>query len=164
MVLKLQIRPATADDAGPMAKVLNAIVRTGGTTAIESLLDRADMIEWFIASPRVICCHVALATTALLGFQSVGRDPHLPDGWREMATFTAAGQTGKGIARALFAATVPAARRLGLHHLNAKIRADNVAGLAYYSSMGFVDDRTDVGVPLRDGRPVDRISKRFGLG
>ena len=63
----------------------------------------------------------------------------------------------------LFAATRERARSLGLQAINATIRADNAGGLAFYHRMGFVDHHVDKDVPLKSGRPVDRISKRFPL-
>ncbi|MEM9148767.1 MAG: GNAT family N-acetyltransferase, partial [Pseudomonadota bacterium] len=56
------------------------------------------------------------------------------------------------------------AKNAGLIALNATIRADNRVGLAYYSRMGFQDYAVRPAVPLADGSPVDRISKRFDLG
>ena len=47
--------------------------------------------------------------------------------------------------------------------INGQIRADNVPGLAYYTKIGFQTYRTIEAVPLRGGRPVDRIYKRYDL-
>lgn len=47
---------------------------------------------------------------------------------------------------------------------NATIRADNAGGLAYYARMGFQDYAVARGVPLADGTPVDRISRRYLVG
>lgn len=56
------------------------------------------------------------------------------------------------------------AGRLGLVALNATIRAGNETGLAYYASCGFEDYRIDRAMPLKDGRPVGRVSKVLRLG
>ena len=45
--------------------------------------------------------------------------------------------------------------------LNAALRADNVGGIAYYEKMGFSSWKIDKGVPLKSGRPVDRIFLRY---
>jgi hypothetical protein len=63
----------------------------------------------------------------------------------------------------LFAATREAATRLGLVGINATIRADNVGGLTFYGKQGFQDHSVALAVPLNDGTPVDRISKRYPL-
>jgi hypothetical protein len=46
---------------------------------------------------------------------------------------------------------------------NAITPADNTGGLRFYSGLGFTAYATDAGVPLSDGRPVDRICHRFDL-
>ena len=48
--------------------------------------------------------------------------------------------------------------------INATIRADNIGGLAFYSRLGFMDHGISRAVPLRNGVPVDRVSKRYVLG
>jgi hypothetical protein len=63
----------------------------------------------------------------------------------------------------MFAATKQAATDAGYGFINAKIRADNVPGLAYYTKMGFADHSIDKDVPLSDGTPMDRVTKRLTL-
>jgi ribosomal protein S18 acetylase RimI-like enzyme len=67
------------------------------------------------------------------------------------------------VGSALFAATRERARSLGLTAINATIRADNVGGLAFYQKIGFLDHSVTRAIPLKDGRPVDRVNKRFRL-
>ncbi|MBP1887174.1 ribosomal protein S18 acetylase RimI-like enzyme [Ensifer mexicanus] len=76
--------------------------------------------------------------------------------WSKMPTSCGAGT-------ALFAAAKAHAREAGLEAINATIRADNAGGLAYYAKMGFIDYKVEKAVPLKDGQPVDRISKRYLL-
>jgi len=102
-------------------------------------------------------------TGRLLGFQTLGREAHLPDGVGDIGTFARVGGTQRGVGSALFVATRAAAKAKGLSAINATIRADNTGGLAFYGRMGFVDHSVSRGVPLKDGRPVDRIYKRFDL-
>ena len=47
--------------------------------------------------------------------------------------------------------------------LNDIIRADNPSGPGYYTTMGFEDHQVARAMPLQDGTPVDRISKRYQL-
>ena len=63
----------------------------------------------------------------------------------------------------MMAATLIASRAEGLSAIDAKIRADNVPGLGYYSAMGFQDRSLVRDVPLKDGTPVDRVIKRLTL-
>ncbi|MEP5761058.1 MAG: GNAT family N-acetyltransferase, partial [Litoreibacter sp.] len=61
----------------------------------------------------------------------------------------------------LFETTKIKARGQGVSVINAKIRADNAPGLAYYTKMGFLDHDVKRGIPLKDGTPIDRIIKLF---
>ena len=75
----------------------------------------------------------------------------------------ASSHTQSGVGSALFRATRERALALGLTAINATIRADNAGGLAFYSRQGFRDHSVAKAVPLSDGTPVDRISKRYSL-
>jgi GNAT superfamily N-acetyltransferase len=81
----------------------------------------------------------------------------------DIGTFARVGLTKKGVGSALFAAMQAEARNKGLTAINATIRADNSGGLAFYHRLGFVDHEIVRSVPLKDGTPVDRISKRYPL-
>lgn len=126
----------------------------------------AEFSERFLDGPYALFCVTASAPGdgRLLGFQALGRHPELPEDWADIATYAAVGpQKTPGVGRALFRSTRERAGELGLSTINATIRADNAGGLAYYGKMGFEDYRVDKDVPLRDGRAVDRIYKRFAL-
>jgi very-short-patch-repair endonuclease len=99
----------------------------------------------------------------LLGFQTLGRYPGLPEDVGDIGTFARIGGTQRGIGSALFAATSKRAAELGLSAINATIRGDNSGGLAFYTKQGFVDHDVTPGVPLKDGTPVDRVHKWFAL-
>lgn len=163
--MSIVVRPARPEDAAEMAALLNAVIAQGGTTALEEPYSPERLTESYVTGPAVFCCFVARdeATGSLEGFQTLGRQAGLPEGTGDIGTFARVGGTQRGIGTALFAATCDAARRLGLTGVNATIRADNSGGLAFYSRMGFADHHVDPAVPLKDGRPVDRISKRRSL-
>jgi len=161
--MALDIRPVQPSDAPAATDLLNAIIRTGGTTALQSPLSVDENSAYFLEGSAVFCCHVAVLDGQVVGFQSLGRRQDLPEGWGDIATFAAEGLTGRGIGSALLAATCEKAMALGLHHINARIRADNTGGLTYYSRMGFVDYRVDPAVPLADGTPVGRVFKQLTL-
>lgn len=160
----IAIRPIRAEDVPQACAILNRIIEIGGTTAFEQLVTEAQFDAWYVSGADLICCHVALdAAGAVAGFQWLGRNDNLPEGCGDIASFTRREPVLPGAGRALFARTVAVARDRGLAQINATIRADNVAGLAYYGKMGFRDHAVTRAVPLKDGRPVDRISKRFNL-
>ena len=163
--MPIVVRPAEAADAEPLTELINAIIARGGTTALETPYS-AEGLNWiYLTGPDVICCFVAVDadTGELAGFQTLGRWPGLGEGLGDIGTFARIGGQQKGVGTALFAATRDRARALGVEAINATIRADNAGGLAFYSRMGFVDHHVDKDVPLKSGRPVDRISKRFAL-
>ena len=162
--VSIQIRPVVGDDCNALCALLNAIIERGGTTAHQTLLTLAHFAAKFIENPHNITCLVAcLEDGTQLGFQHVARNSDLPENWGDISTFALIDSPVRGVGTALFEATKKAARQASLVAIYAKIRADNVPGLGYYSKMGFVDYAVAEAVPLADGTPVDRISKKFHL-
>jgi L-amino acid N-acyltransferase YncA len=157
------IRKAAPLDAAELADLLNAIIRAGGTTALETELTADGFDDWFISGQYALACHVAEADGTLFGFQSLSLYGDPPPGWADIATFARMAPRLKGVGTALFPATRKAAQDLGLRAINATIRADNVSGLAYYEKMGFETYHRVKQVPLSDGTPVDRLKKRYRL-
>ncbi|MBX9884165.1 MAG: GNAT family N-acetyltransferase [Novosphingobium sp.] len=162
--MTLTVRPVAADDAAELADLLNAVIAAGGTTALQEPFTREALDAAYLTGPNVHCCFVAEDEDgALLGFQTLGRYPGLPEDVGDIGTFARIGGTQRGIGSALFAATTRRASELGLSAINATIRGDNAGGLAFYTKQGFVDHDVTPGVPLGDGTPVDRVHKRFPL-
>lgn len=160
----MKIRPVQDMDAPALADMLNEIIARGGTTALEEPFTPKALADGMLTGPDVICCFVAEDDDgSLKGFQSLVRFESLPEGVGDIATFSRVGQVQQGTGTRLFAATRQAARQQGLVAINATIRADNVGGLAFYSRLGFMDHAIRRAVPLRDGTPVDRLSKRYIL-
>ena len=164
--MPIVVRPTRREDAPALAELLNAVIARGGTTALEEAFTADGLAHAYLDGPNVICCFTAIddATGTLEGFQTLGRYPSLPDDVGDIGTFARVDGTQRGVGTALFAATRNEARSRGLAGINATIRADNSGGLAFYTRMGFVDHHVDPAVPLKDGTPVDRISKRLSLG
>lgn len=158
-----QTRPGAAD-APTLAALLNAIIVRGGTTALEYPFTPEQLAGAMLTGPAVIACVVAEdATGTLAGFQSLTRSAYLPRDSGDIGTFARLGQAQAGTGSRLFAVTRALAAARGLSAINATIRADNAGGLAFYTRLGFVDHGIQRAVPLRDGTPIDRISKRFAL-
>lgn len=150
-----------------MADLINAIIAVGGTTAYEDPFDATSMDAAYISLPQLVSCFVAEDGAELVGFQglmwSFDPDDPLPQGWATIGTFARLGLTQRGVGGAMFAATLEAARAARVAVIDATIRADNTGGLAFYSRQGFVDYDRLVGVPLKDGTPMDRFRKRFDI-
>jgi very-short-patch-repair endonuclease/L-amino acid N-acyltransferase YncA len=162
--MTLTVRPVAAEDAPALADLLNAIIAAGGTTALQEPFTPEALDAAYLTGPNVHCCFVAEdGDGTLLGFQTLGRYPGLPEDVGDIGTFARVGGTQRGIGSALFAATSQRVAELGLTAINATIRGDNSGGLAFYTKQGFVDHDMTPGVPLKDGTPVDRVHKRFAL-
>jgi L-amino acid N-acyltransferase YncA len=155
-------RKAGTADAPAMAELLNAIIETGGTTALTTPVTAEDMIQRMRAGGERAAWHVAFDNNdTIVGFQWIGPHDNLPVDACDIATFVQEGRTGLGIGSALFNATRDAAERLGYAWINATIRADNEGGLIYYQSRGFEDWHVDKNVALSNGLIVNKISKRY---
>lgn len=157
------IRAARPGDRIAMARILNKIIAIGGTTAYEDPLE-PDYFDQFLNAPdRKVFLHVAETGEGVQGFQWV--EPLEPPESHigGIATFAKTETSQRGIGTALFNITQQVSRQVGYSELVAKIRADNIGGLAYYTKMGFGDHSIIEGEPLQDGTPVDRVIKRLTL-
>src|SRR4051812_854028 len=162
--MDLRIRPTVRADARALADLLNEIIAAGGTTAYETPFTPEAFADAHIDGPAVITSMIAEHDDDRpMGFQILLASDKLGPGWGDIGTFARRGSTTRGIGSALFAATKAAAIAAGLKAINATIRADNTGGLAFYARMGFVDYAVARAVPLADGTPVDRISRRYQL-
>ncbi|WP_299728466.1 GNAT family N-acetyltransferase [uncultured Tateyamaria sp.] len=160
----INVRPAIALDASSMARLLNAIIAEGGTTAITTEVSADDLSGWMRSNDGRTAWHVAVnASEEVVGFQWIDAADYLPPEAAEIATFVQIGQTGLGIGSKLFDATRKAARDIGYSWINANIRADNEGGLIYYQSRGFQDYGRIEGYEMANGQRVDKILKRYDL-
>ena len=160
----INVRPAMPLDASSMARLLNEIIRIGGTTALVRPVTGEDITDWMSSSPDYSEWHVALdPTEQIVGFQWIDASDQLPPEAAEIATFVQVGQTGLGIGSALFSATAKAAKSLGYVWIRANIRADNEGGLTYYQSRGFRDYGVIEGYQLANGTRVDKRLKRYDI-
>ena len=161
----IDVRPTEARDVPALTALINQIIAIGGTTAYQESFSETDLAAHLLDDTRLICCHTAIdpADGAPAGYQVLKTHPDLPPHWADIATFARVEPKLPGVGTALFAATRAFARNSGLVAINATIRADNAGGLVYYRKMGFEDYAVEKDVPLGDGTPVDRISRRFML-
>lgn len=160
----INVRPAMRLDTPSMARLLNTIIETGGTTALTRPVTGQDIVEWMAQDAERSAWHVAVDHSEnVVGFQWVSPHPQLPPEAVDIASYVQTGRTGLGIGSALFKATAKAAKALGYVWINATIRADNTGGLTYYQSRGFRDWQIDRDVRLGNGQRVDKISKRYDI-
>lgn len=162
--MTIRVRPIRLNDVPAASAILNRIIEIGGTTAQQVVFDADRFAAAYVTGDNLICCHVALdAAGQVAGFQWLGRNPKLPPECADIATFARQAPVLPGVGTALFKETCRVARAQGLKQINATIRADNRPGLGYYTKMGFADHSVARAVPLADGTPTDRVSKRFTL-
>lgn len=159
----LTIRPPVAFDTGPMARLLSAIIRAGGTTARTKGVSAADMAAMIAADADRSAWYVAEIDGEIVGFQHISPWPGLPPEACDIATFVQHGKQQLGIGSALFEQTAKAARQLGYSWICACIRTDNAGGRAYYQSRGFRDYDLLEEVTLSNGQQVSQILTRFDL-
>lgn len=147
--MTVDVRTALKSDADQMAELINRIIAIGGTTAYRGPFDGRKIVSEFIGPELAICCHVAVETGTVCGFQALlwsdpswpGEDS-LPSDWAVIATYVDPETHGKGIGRALFTRTAAAAGDAGVRAIDATIRKENAGGLSYYARMGFEDYRS----------------------
>ncbi|MCH2163710.1 MAG: GNAT family N-acetyltransferase [Marinovum sp.] len=161
--MQVQIRRAQKLDTGDMAELLNAIIATGGTTALTKPVTGDDLWDWIVEDGDQGAWNVAEIDGRAQGFQWVGPNSALPPDACDIATFVREGQTGLGIGSKLFDATRAAATSLGYDWINANIRTDNESGLTYYQSRGFRTYGGKEGHVLDNGLVVDKVFKRYDL-
>ena len=168
---QIKLRPATPADADALAKLLNQIIKTGGTTAHLHPFDGERLLNHYLAPPLAISCFVAEVGGTIAGFQALEwSDPNwpgpdsLPADWALIASFVDADFQGCGVGKALFTKTRAAAQNAGVRCIDATIRADNQGGLAFYKSLGFTDYSRLRDIPLSDGTLLDRIRKKLVIG
>ena len=131
-----------------MATILNALIVQGSTTAHRAPFSPDQIADQFLISRFAISCFCALDAGQVIGFQALewsnpdwpGAD-RLPPDWAIISTYVAPHRQGKGIGRALFAATRAAAETAGANRIDATIRCENAGGLAYYTRLGFTEYR-----------------------
>ena len=156
--MTLTARLAIEDDLRALADLLNHTIQLGGTTAHEDIMTVAELKAAYFDKPALV--HTVLDGNTPIGFQAVFA---VSDGL-SIGSFTDQRNPVRGAGSVMFAAIKAAAIACGFLWIDAKIRADNIPGLAYYNKMGFEDFKVDTGVPLKDGTPMNRITKRLFLG
>lgn len=157
------VREATPSDAAQMCELLNEIIEIGGTTAAEDVMSLAAFHAHYFEGEGSVSLFVAEKDGVILGFQKLNKLGRTSDEIADIATFARASNKVKGVGRALFERTQAAAKAGGFSQINARIRADNVPGMGYYTAMGFEPFDVVKAVPLKDGRPVDRMIKWYDL-
>lgn len=156
------LRRSVPEDANLMTGLLNEIIRLGGTTAHQCAKSARQMRTDYIDELYVVTAVLAGDKNKIIGWQAVGIWPGLPPGWGDIGTFVRAGMQARSSMGVSFEKTTLVARAAALRALNATIRADYAAGLAFCPRMGFVGHGHDPKFTLTAGLPLlpDRLIPR----
>lgn len=141
----MDIREAVPSDAEAVSAMLYALVAVGKRTRPS---DVEFVREVYISSPLGICTSVAVEGDDMLGIQILnhayeGNPYGAPLGSGTIGTHAAPWAARRGVGRALFQATLAAARVAKLKTIEAFIHKDNAEGHGYYAAMGFEPLRED---------------------
>jgi L-amino acid N-acyltransferase YncA len=158
----IRIRPVRVEDAERVVNVLNPLVQAGESTALDRVFT-ADEEGIFISEfPARGVFNVAEKTDdgVIVGFQNVEPFATYTDAFAHVGvigTYVDPSGHRQGIGRLLFEATRLKAKDKGYEKFFAFVRADNVAGLAFYKRIGF----EVIGIAKRHakikGRYIDEV-------
>ena len=160
------IRPATEADLSAILAIYNDAVLN--TTAIwnETQVDLEDRRAWMDAR-RAAGFPVLVADEAgrALGYGSFG-DFRPFEGYRvtvEHSLYVDAAARGRGFGRALLAALIEEARRLGKRAMIGGIDGANEVSIALHRKFGFVEVGRLPGVGVKFQRPLDLVLMQLAL-
>ena len=157
MTLDVEIRTAEIEDLGSITEIYNeAILTTTATFDVEPKTP-AERLEWFRSHGERYPILVALLGDRVVGWASLSRFSDRPayDETAETSFYVKAEFRGQGIGRALKAAIIAEARRLGFHSLLARVAEGSDESLHLNASFGFVHVGTLKEVGRKFGRRLD---------
>jgi L-amino acid N-acyltransferase YncA len=157
VTLDVEIRTAEIEDLGSITEIYNeAILTTTATFDVEPKTP-AERLEWFRSHGERYPILVALLGDRVVGWASLSRFSDRPayDETAETSFYVKAEFRGQGIGRALKAAIIAEARRLGFHSLLARVAEGSDESLHLNASFGFVHVGTLKEVGRKFGRRLD---------
>ncbi len=158
---QIQIRRATAADAGGIVRVLAVVAAERVYSAIEqpwSVEEEAAYLSRLSAREPF---HLALDSDGLIvGFQSLDLwAPVFPamSHVGQVGTFLLPDWRGLGLGRQLWAVTESFARSTGYRKVLAQVRGSNVGAQAFYGRLGFVECGRLRGQVILEGVEDDEV-------
>ncbi len=130
---------ARTEDIPAITAILNQPALHTTASWHEYPKSETEMADWFAARKRDYAILAARDGSGLLGYASYGPF-RIPSGYRltaEHSLYVREDARGRGIGKALLAATVEQARAQGLHILIGGIDSDNELSIALHKKMGF---------------------------
>lgn len=131
------IRPAKADDHDAIWALLKPVIRAGETLAVPRDMDRISALALWLSPDRAT--RLLVEDGAVLGIFYVRANQHGGGAHVANAGFvTAANATGRGVARAMCAASFDLARGLGYRAMQFNfVLSTNDRAVALWRAMGF---------------------------
>ena len=160
--MELRVREATPADAEAIVAILNPIIEARAYTAFDTPFTVDAEREYLARFPARGVWKVAerQADGGIVGFQVLEPFASYTGAFDHVATlgtFVDLEMRRQGIAKALFSATIDAARHKGFEKIFTFVRADNPAALAAYQRHGFDVIGTARRHARIDGRYIDEI-------
>jgi L-amino acid N-acyltransferase YncA len=161
MTASLVTRDVCLDDAAAIVGILNPIIEARIYTVLDTQLTVDAEREFIARFPERGVWKIAVhADGRAAGFQVL--EPFAAytaafDHVATLGTFVDLVQRRRGIAKALFAATLEAARQKGYEKIFTFVRADNAAALATYLAQDFVVVGTARKHARIDGTLIDEV-------
>ena len=153
----LLVRPAVEADVDEILDVFESVVAEGRWLGTEAPIDRgerADRLRAALEDPRQAVL-VAVEDGRIVGHLSLELAGY---GVASLGMEVARASRGRGVGRALLAEAVATARRLGAHKMALQVWPHNVAALALYRRVGFVEEgRLRRHYPRRNGELWDAV-------
>jgi RimJ/RimL family protein N-acetyltransferase len=138
----VQIRRASVEDAGGIAKVLEAVVAERIHSAIDRAWTASEQRAYLASLSAREAFHVAIAASGdVVGYQSLDRySPVLSSMAHvgQLGTFLLPEWRARGVGQALFSATRRFASSVDYRKLVIQVRASNVRAQSFYTRLGFV--------------------------
>lgn len=161
-----RVRRATPDDAAAITAVLTAVVAERTYSAIDRPWSVDEQRRYLEALSGREAFHLAEADAAVVGYQSLDRySSFLPSMAHvaQVGTFVLPEWRGRGIGRALFAATRQFAAAAGYGKFVIYVRGSNAGAQAFYQRLGFAPCGRLRRQTVIDGREDDEVLMEYFL-
>ena len=155
----VDIRPATAEDAGAIAEIQNALLATTAIEWRDEPHTPASRVDWIDRHHVVL---VAVDGDDVVGFAAYGdfRDTAGWPGYRfvvENSIHVRESHWGSGVGRQLMEALIDAAAAAGKHAMVAAVDGENEASIRFHERLGFVEVARMPEVGSKLGRWLDLV-------
>ena len=139
--LRVNVRPASVEDAAGIAAVLEAVTAERVYSAVDRAWTVDEQRSYLASLSARDAFHVAVTDSGrVVGYQSLDRYSSILQSMAHvgtLGTFLLPEWRGRGIGRALFAATRRFAESAGYRKLVIQVRGSNDAAQSFYQRLGF---------------------------